>query len=149
LAAMWRLSPTESAKLNWVVRVYPHAFWTLQRGHDLPAVMDSVLGSLPFAFIYLDDILIASPDAACHRRHREANFAIQKHNGSLSIQTSVCSNARPWSFWAITLQPWASVLFRLGCRPLPIFLPWPLLSSCRCFWVSTTYIGASSHLQHV
>jgi hypothetical protein len=32
-------------------------------------LMDSLLGGLPFAFVYLDDILVASPSEVLHRRH--------------------------------------------------------------------------------
>ncbi len=32
-------------------------------------LMDSVLGSLLFDFVYLDDILVASPDPSSHWRH--------------------------------------------------------------------------------
>jgi hypothetical protein len=44
-------------------------------------LMDSVLGGLPFAIVYLDDILVSSPDEASHRRHLEAVFAVLQHNG--------------------------------------------------------------------
>jgi hypothetical protein len=37
-------------------------------------LMDSLLGSLPFAFKYLDDILVASSSAAKHQRHLLAVF---------------------------------------------------------------------------
>jgi hypothetical protein len=35
-------------------------------GMTFQRLMDSLLGSLPFAFVYLDDILVASPSAAEH-----------------------------------------------------------------------------------
>jgi hypothetical protein len=44
-------------------------------------LMDSVLCSLPFAFVYLDDILITSPDLSSHRRHLEAVFAMLQSKG--------------------------------------------------------------------
>jgi hypothetical protein len=36
-------------------------------GMTFQRLMDSLLGNLPFAFMYLDDILVASPSAAEHR----------------------------------------------------------------------------------
>jgi hypothetical protein len=50
-------------------------------GMNFQRLMDSVLGSLPFAFVYLDDILFASPDPGSHRRHLEAVFAVLQSNG--------------------------------------------------------------------
>ena len=37
-------------------------------------LMDSIFRDLPFTFVYLDDILIASPDRQSHLRHLEAVF---------------------------------------------------------------------------
>ncbi len=48
-------------------------------------LMDSVLGGLPFAFVYLDNILIASPDPGPHRRHLEAVFTVLQSNGLIII----------------------------------------------------------------
>jgi hypothetical protein len=50
-------------------------------GMTFQRLMDSVLGSLPFAFVYLDDILVASPDPSSHRRHLEAVFTVLQSNG--------------------------------------------------------------------
>jgi hypothetical protein len=50
-------------------------------GMTFQRLMDSVLGSLPFAFVYLDDILVASPDPVSHRRHLETVFAVLQSNG--------------------------------------------------------------------
>ncbi len=50
-------------------------------GMTFQRLMDSVLGNLPFAFVYLDDILIASADKATHWRHLEAVFATLQQNG--------------------------------------------------------------------
>ncbi len=50
-------------------------------GMTFQLLMDFVLGSLPFALVYLDDILVASPDPSSHRRHLEAVFAMLQSNG--------------------------------------------------------------------
>jgi hypothetical protein len=50
-------------------------------GMTFQRLMDSMLGSLLFAFVYLDDILVASPDPSSHRRHLEAVFTVLQGNG--------------------------------------------------------------------
>jgi hypothetical protein len=58
-------------------------------GMTFQRLMDSLLGNLPFAFVYLDDILVASPDPSSHRRHLEAVFAILQSNG-LVVNADKC-----------------------------------------------------------
>jgi hypothetical protein len=50
-------------------------------GMTFQRLMDSILGGFPFAFVYLDDILIASTDAAAHRRHLVTVFSALQQNG--------------------------------------------------------------------
>jgi hypothetical protein len=57
-------------------------------------LIDSVLGGLPFAFVYLDDILIASPDPSSHRPHMEAVFTVLQSNG-LIVNPEKCLFACP------------------------------------------------------
>jgi hypothetical protein len=52
-------------------------------------LMDSILSTLPFAFVYLDDILIVSTDKAAHWRHLEAVFSALQQNG-LVINPDKC-----------------------------------------------------------
>jgi 3-oxoacyl-(acyl-carrier-protein) synthase len=52
-------------------------------------LMDSLLGGLSSAFVYLDDILIASTSVVVHRRHLAAVSSILQQNGLSSTQTSV------------------------------------------------------------
>jgi hypothetical protein len=63
-------------------------------GMTFQRLLDSVLGNLPFAFVYLDDILVASPDPSSHRRHLEAVFAILQSNG-LVVNADKCLFGRP------------------------------------------------------
>jgi transposase InsO family protein len=56
---------------------------TLQR------LMDSILNGLPFVFVYLDDILIASPCLESHRCHVAEVLRILQHNG-LVINAAKC-----------------------------------------------------------
>jgi hypothetical protein len=58
-------------------------------GMTFQRLMDSLLGNLPLAFVYLDDILVASPDPSSHQRHLEAVFAILQNNG-LIVNADKC-----------------------------------------------------------
>jgi hypothetical protein len=58
-------------------------------GMTFQRLMDSVLGGLPFAFVYLDDILIASPDPVSHRRHLKVVFTVLQSNG-LIVNADKC-----------------------------------------------------------
>jgi hypothetical protein len=48
-------------------------------GMTFQRLMDTVLGGLPFAFVYLDDILVASPDEKTHWFH--FFFSVLQQNG--------------------------------------------------------------------
>jgi cleavage and polyadenylation specificity factor subunit 1 len=50
-------------------------------GMTFQRLMDTVLGGLPFAFVYLDDILVASTDEETHRLHLQAVFSVLQQNG--------------------------------------------------------------------
>ena len=44
-------------------------------------LMDHILAGLPWCFVYLDDILVASRSMTEHRDHLEALFTILSQNG--------------------------------------------------------------------
>ena len=44
-------------------------FGLMNSGCTFQRLMDKILGGLPFAFVYVDDILVASPDPATHVVH--------------------------------------------------------------------------------
>jgi hypothetical protein len=50
-------------------------------GMTFQRLMDTVLGGLSFAFVYLDDILVASPDEKAHWLHLQAVFSVLQKNG--------------------------------------------------------------------
>ncbi len=50
-------------------------------GMTFQQLMDSILGGLPFVFVYLDDILVASADEAVHKLHLDAVFSVLQQNG--------------------------------------------------------------------
>jgi Reverse transcriptase (RNA-dependent DNA polymerase) len=58
-------------------------------GMTFQRLMDSILNGLPYVFVYLDDILIASPCLKSHRRHVAEVLRILQHNG-LVINAAKC-----------------------------------------------------------
>ena len=44
-------------------------FGLMNSGCTFQRLMDEVLGDLPHTFVYVDDLLVASPDAVSHRQH--------------------------------------------------------------------------------
>jgi hypothetical protein len=63
-------------------------------GITFQRLMDSLLGGLPFTFVYLDDILVASSGEAAHRRHLFQVFEILEKNG-LVVNTEKCVFGHP------------------------------------------------------
>ena len=52
--------------------------------------MDRVLAGLPFIFVYLNDILVASPDHASHRHHlREVLRRLRENGLAINPQKSI------------------------------------------------------------
>jgi hypothetical protein len=58
-------------------------------GMTFQRLMDGVLNGLPHVFVYLDDILIASPCLQSHQRHVAEVLHILQNNG-LVINTAKC-----------------------------------------------------------
>ena len=48
--------------------------------------MDKVLNGVPFAFVYLDDILVASPSREIHAQHLQQVFKLLSDNGLINKQ---------------------------------------------------------------
>jgi hypothetical protein len=81
-------------------------------GMTFQRLMDSLLGRLPFAFVYLDDILVASPSAAEHQRHLAAVLSVLQDNG-LVVNAEKCKFGQPsMEFLGHSIGP-------AGIRPLP------------------------------
>jgi Reverse transcriptase (RNA-dependent DNA polymerase) len=58
-------------------------------GQTFQRMMDDVMAGLPFCFIYLDDVLVASPDHAAHVQHlREVLQRLSDHG--LVINAEKC-----------------------------------------------------------
>jgi len=62
-------------------------------GCTFQRMMDEILGDLPFCFIYVDDLLVASKDDAEHRRHLETIFRRLQEAG-LVINPEKCEFGR-------------------------------------------------------
>ena len=70
-----------------------------------------ILGDLPYCFIYIDDILIASPDAESHLLHVcEILYRLRLHG--LSINPEKCVFAAP------EVEYLGMRVFSSGCVPL-------------------------------
>jgi hypothetical protein len=67
-------------------------FWLKNDGMTFQRLMDSILNGLSFVFVYLDDILIASPRQESHRRHVAEVLRILQENGLL-INAGKCTFA--------------------------------------------------------
>ncbi len=110
-------------------------------GMTFQRLMDSMLGNLPFAFVYLDDILVASPDPSSHRRHLEAVFAILQSNG-LVVNDDKCLFGCPEvDFLGHCSPPRGSAPFPPVFRPSPTSHSRPPSSTCRPSWASSTSTG--------
>ena len=76
----------------------PFGLWNA--GSTFQRLMDLVLTGLPFIFVYLDDVLVASPDHASHRQHLRE---VLRENGlTINPQKSVFGQEEvkfsvPWS----------------------------------------------------
>jgi cleavage and polyadenylation specificity factor subunit 1 len=81
-------------------------------GMTFQHLMDSLLGNLPFAFVYLDNILVASPSAAEHQHHLAAVLSVLQDNG-LVVNAEKCTFCQPsMEFLGHSIGP-------SGIRPLP------------------------------
>ena len=59
-------------------------------GLHFQRLMDRILAGLPFIFVYLDDVLVASPDHASHRQHlRELLRHLRENSHTINPQKSV------------------------------------------------------------
>ena len=58
-----------------------NAFGLKNAGMTFQHFMDRVLGGLPFILIYLDDILVASPDWQSHKEHLRTVLNLLRQHG--------------------------------------------------------------------
>ena len=63
-------------------------------GCTFKRLMDQILGDIPHCFVYVDDILVSSPDIKCHLQHvRQVLDRLRLHG--LSINPDKCVFAAP------------------------------------------------------
>jgi hypothetical protein len=110
-------------------------------GMTFQRLMDSLLGNLPFAFVYLDDILVASPSAAKHRRHLAVVFSLLQDNG-LIVNVDKCT------FGVSSMEFLGHSIGPSGIKPLPSrvqaiaeFSRPTLSGNCRLFSACSTFTG--------
>jgi hypothetical protein len=103
-------------------------------GSSFQRMMDRVLAGLPFAYGYLDDLRIASPDLETHKLHLRAVFERLRLLASSSTSRSVFLVwilSSSWATWCRPREPGLSPamwrLWRSGLLPPP-------LRSCKYFW---------------
>jgi len=80
-------------------------------GMTFQRLMDRVLAGLPFVFVYIDDILVASPDLDTHLEHLRAVFQRLRQAG-LQLNLQKCELARG------AVEFLGHRLSAAGCRPL-------------------------------
>jgi hypothetical protein len=84
-------------------------------------LMDSLFRTIPFIFIYLDDILIFSSSRSQHLSHLTLFSPFSQKMASTSILPSVSLRRRRLIFLAITSSQLASLLFLLMFNPSFLF----------------------------
>lgn len=94
----------------WEFVVLP--FGLRNAGNTFQRMMDQVLGHLPFAFVYVDDILVFSRDLSSHVDHLREVFALCRKHG-LNLGLPKCE------FAVDKIEFLGHLLSASGCSPLP------------------------------
>ncbi len=81
-------------------------------GMTFQRLIYSVLGRLPFVFVYLDNILVASPDAVSYQQHLKAIFPVLQLNGLIA-------NPYKFMFGGSSMEFLGHHLTAVGISPLP------------------------------
>ena len=75
--------------------IFPRTPFGLKNaGQDFQRLMDSILGDLPYVFVYIDDILVASDNMEEHLEHLKAVFQILSENGMI-VNRAKCILGKP------------------------------------------------------
>ena len=89
-------------------------------GNTFQMMMDQMIGNLPYCFVYINDILIFSPDLTSHVQHLQD--VLGRVHG-LTIGLGKCEFAiSETSSWAIASPVPASTLFQSTPPPFETFL---------------------------
>ena len=75
--------------------IFPRTPFGLKNaGQDFQRLMDSILGDLPYVFVYIDDILVASDNMEEHLEHLKTVFQILSDNGMI-VNRAKCILGKP------------------------------------------------------
>ena len=75
--------------------IFPRTPFGLKNaGQDFQRLMDQIFGSIPFVFVYIDDILVASESPEQHLKDLEVVFNLLEENG-LVVQRPKCILGQP------------------------------------------------------
>ena len=75
--------------------IFPRTPFGLKNaGQDFQRLMDQIFGTIPFVFVYIDDILVASSSPEEHLEHLEVVFKLLEENG-LVVQRPKCILGQP------------------------------------------------------
>ena len=96
-------------------------------------LMDGIFGSLPFVFVYLDDLLIASKSAEEHEVHLKTIFKLLEDNSCSSTRPSVSWGSHPSRFLATPSTPREFLQCRSELKPFLTFLARQPRNSSRAF----------------
>jgi hypothetical protein len=104
-------------------------------GSSFQRMMDRVLSGLPFAYCYLDDLQIASPDLESHRHHFRCVLERLRSFG-LVVNLEKCV------FAVDSFEFLGHVVSAQGAKPIASYVeavekrppPPPPSRSFRCFW---------------
>ncbi|KAK3701031.1 hypothetical protein RRG08_063284 [Elysia crispata] len=112
--------PMASSSIPKTAVVTPFGLWEFLRmpfglknaAQSFQRLMDGILRDIPFAFVYLDDILVASRSSQEHAQHLEQLFKLLSANG-LVINKAKCI------FGAEELEFLGHHVSAIGIAPLP------------------------------
>ena len=80
--------------------------------------MDQILGDLRFCFVYVDDILIFSPDIDTHVQHLRQDFELLRLQGLTDWPPQVCiHHFQTWIPGTQPLQLWVFSIRQAHFRP--------------------------------
>ncbi len=114
--------PVRAEDIPKTAVITPFGLWEFLRmpfglknaGQSFQRLMDRLMVGLDFVFVYLDDILIASPDQQTHLQH--LRLVLERlREGGLLLNMDKCQFGPPaWISWATGCRPAATLVTRPG-----------------------------------
>ena len=104
-----------------IVRVCQAAIWPEERWNDFPALHGQGVSGLPFILVYLDDILVASPDRLTHADHLHCVLQRFQEHG-LFLNRAKCEFFRSEvEFLGLKVTAGGVLPYLSSCQQLKIF----------------------------